>query len=338
MQTAIALMLLIVAIATAPASEIAMDFTGSSGNLFQANSTFGWSFEVHQPIRVDRLGFFDDFASHGPGIQFDHLVRIWTDDADRTLLTGATVTNSSQVEPTTADNGQWLVEPISPIVLRRGEYVIGADDPGCTSGTCDRIRFLTTTTSIPQISFGMVRNSGTPGFPQATGIGRDAGYFGPTFWATALPGPDLNLDDRVSCVDVDALVAAIAGGDSNPAYDMTGDGNVDQQDLTEWLFQAGERNLGPGKSYLVGDANLDGSVDGQDFVTWNTNKFTATPAWCSGDFDANGFVDGQDFVGWNTNKFTSADGQTIAIPEPTAAILASICLLFVGGRRQNPAW
>jgi hypothetical protein len=59
----------------------------------------------------------------------------------------------------------------------------------------------------------------------------------------------------------------------------------------------------------LGDANLDGFVDGLDFIIWNDHKFTAEAAWCAGDFNADGFVDGQDFIVWNANKFTSADGM-----------------------------
>ena len=99
---------------------------------------------------------------------------------------------------------------------------------------------------------------------------------------------------------------------------MTGDGLVDQADLDEWLYQAGDQNLGPGRAYLAGDANLDGVIDGQDFVTWNANKFTSTGAWCAGDFNASGEVDGQDFLLWNHNKFTGAPAAPAAVPEPEA--------------------
>ena len=77
--------------------------------------------------------------------------------------------------------------------------------------------------------------------------------------------------------------------------------------------------MASGNPYLLGDANLDGTVDGQDFVQWNANKFSSMPAWCAGDFNADGTVDGQDFVIWNNNKFTTADQQ--AVPEPALSLL-----------------
>ncbi|MEM8679376.1 MAG: hypothetical protein AAGF97_08495, partial [Planctomycetota bacterium] len=80
-----------------------------------------------------------------------------------------------------------------------------------------------------------------------------------------------------------------------------------------WLVEAGDVNLGA--PYLVGDADLNGVVDGQDFVTWNASKFTVHPAWCAGDFTADGLVDGQDFIAWNDNKFTSS--TVPPVPEPS---------------------
>ena len=77
-------------------------------------------------------------------------------------------------------------------------------------------------------------------------------------------------------------------------------------------MEAGEANLGSGRRYLAGDANLDGVVDGQDFIAWNNNKFSNTAAWGAGDFNADGAVDGQDFIIWNNNKFQTSDAQPLA--------------------------
>jgi hypothetical protein len=143
---------------------------------------------------------------------------------------------------------------------------------------------------------------------------------------TSLPG-DFDDNGLFECDDVDALVASIAAGNNEPAFDLTGDNAVDNADLVEWLALAGAENLASGDSYLMGDANLDGNVDGVDFVNWNNNKFTSNAAWCSGDFDASGIVNGADFVIWNSNKFTTADGVQ-AVPEPTGlvSLLVGLCL------------
>ena len=151
--------------------------------------------------------------------------------------------------------------------------------------------------------------------------------------------PDFNQDNVLNCSDVDALVAAIVNTPTNLLYDVSGDGTVSASDLTTWLAAAGAVNLASGNSYLVGDANLDGVVDGQDFIRWNTNKFTSLASYCSGDFNADGVIDGQDFIRWNTNKFTSAAAAGTAVPEPSSMglMLVMSALLFVASRSQRQA-
>ena len=126
-----------------------------------------------------------------------------------------------------------------------------------------------------------------------------------------MPDPDFNDDGIFDLLDIDALVAAIASQTNNPAFDLTGDGIVDLADRDARLAAAGKANLGAGRAYLLGDANLDGRVDGSDFGIWNANKFTSVAAWSHGDFNANGVVDGSDFGIWNGNKFTSAAGLSL---------------------------
>jgi hypothetical protein len=122
---------------------------------------------------------------------------------------------------------------------------------------------------------------------------------------------DFNGDGALDCDDIDQLVAAVASGSTSSMWDANGDGSVNLDDVNEWVL-----NL---KGTLLGDANLDGQVDGLDFVAWNTNKFTPHSTWCGGDFDASGAVDGLDFVIWNTNKFQSA--SPVTVPEPAGMIL-----------------
>ena len=142
---------------------------------------------------------------------------------------------------------------------------------------------------------------------------------------------DFNDDGDFDCGDVDPLVAAISAATNDIAFDITNDGLVDTNDLEAWLVIAGAANVAAtsGNPYLKGDANLDGIVDGVDFLEWNNNKFTAKPAWCSGDFNADGNINGGDFVIWNTNKFTSADAQASSVPEPSLPILMLACLTLL---------
>lgn len=161
------------------------------------------------------------------------------------------------------------------------------------------------------------------------------------FQGTASASGDFNGDGIFNCLDVDALVAHIATGGSNVAFDLSGDGLVDQTDLTQWRTIAGAINLPAGNPYRVADANLDGVVDGSDFGIWNSNKFTTTAAWCRGDFNADGVVDGSDFGLWNSNKFTSSDASR-SVPEPSWVVMLVLGLYaFLGfrtayaGRREG---
>lgn len=130
-----------------------------------------------------------------------------------------------------------------------------------------------------------------------------------------LPG-DFDNDGDYDCDDIDALVAAIAGNSTDLLYDLTGDGQVSLEDLDLWRVLGGAANLPSGNAYLPGDATLDGTVDGEDFLAWNAHKFSTTAAWCQGDFNADGNTDGADFIIWNANKFTSA---LLVVGRPPAA-------------------
>ncbi len=159
------------------------------------------------------------------------------------------------------------------------------------------------------------------------GVGRDGGdgeYVLSVDSGTGIDG-DFDDDGDYDCDDVNQLSNAIVFGGSVSQYDLSGDNILSLADITAWLSEAGEENLGSGRSYLQGDANLSAAVDGSDFGIWNANKFTSNANWCQGDFNASGAVDGSDFGLWNANKFTSSDagGRSnavgVAIPTATAS-------------------
>lgn len=129
---------------------------------------------------------------------------------------------------------------------------------------------------------------------------------------------DFNGDQVLDGNDIDLLVAAIVNG-GPIGFDLTGDGLVNLADRDQWLALAGALNLPSGHPYRLGDANLDGVVDGSDFGLWNSNKFTSIARWTRGDFTADGVVDGSDFGVWNANKFTAADSARPSRPEAVSA-------------------
>ncbi|MEM7315315.1 MAG: lamin tail domain-containing protein [Planctomycetota bacterium] len=124
---------------------------------------------------------------------------------------------------------------------------------------------------------------------------------------------DFDRDGDYSCSDINTLTSLIAANVNSPLFDLNGDGSLDLADRDAWLAEAGDEELGPGLSYQIGDANLDGASDISDFNIWNSNKFQASSAWCDGDFNSDGVVDISDFNAWNATKFTSA------FPQPSPA-------------------
>jgi lysophospholipase L1-like esterase len=138
---------------------------------------------------------------------------------------------------------------------------------------------------------------------------------------------DFNDDHVYTLADIDSLVSEIASSSDAAAFDLSGDGHVDADDLDIWRQVAGAANLPSGNAYLVGDANLDGVVDGSDFSLWNASKFTSTPRWSSGDFNADGFVDGSDFGLWNASKFQASAAVQSMVPEPSSIWLLGWLML-----------
>ena len=118
---------------------------------------------------------------------------------------------------------------------------------------------------------------------------------------------DFDGDGSCDIDDIDDLVMEIIAETNNMFFDLTFDGLVNLDDRDEWLVLAGAENLLSGNPYLFGDADLDGFVDGQDFIVWNGNKFTSTGKWSQADWNADGVTDGQDFIIWNGNKFQSSN-------------------------------
>lgn len=144
-----------------------------------------------------------------------------------------------------------------------------------------------------------------------------------------------------NCADINALGAAIAAGSTDLSFDMNGDGVLSLEDVTDagtgWLAVGGANNPGVtgGNPFLQADSNLDGTVDGPDFLLWNTNKF-GPASYCEGDWNVDGTADGPDFLVWNTNKFQSSDHAASAVPEPVgSALLVGLILAAAAYSRRD---
>lgn len=67
---------------------------------------------------------------------------------------------------------------------------------------------------------------------------------------------------------------------------------------------------------LPGDFNLNGRVDGADFLAWQRQKGQAVPKFSGADADGNGTVDGNDLGAWRTNF--GSESALGASPAPAA--------------------
>lgn len=122
--------------------------------------------------------------------------------------------------------------------------------------------------------------------------------------ALELPQPvtaDFNGDEVIDVDDVDALMAQIAAGTHESSFDLTADGQVDAEDLNEWLAIAASANLPPGATYFAGDANLDGLFDSSDLVqVFQRGEYEddadGNSEWSTGDWDADGDFTSSDLV------------------------------------------
>ena len=143
---------------------------------------------------------------------------------------------------------------------------------------------------------------------------------------------DCEVDDLDMLVSEGPIDVGVAVTPTNEQYDINGDGSIDLMDRDLWL-ELGATANGYDSPYKLGDANLDGTVDGQDFLAWNGAKFGASLLWSDANFNGDAVVDGQDFLAWNANKFTSSDA--VSVPEPASCAVLLALITMAGFRWRN---
>ncbi len=103
-------------------------------------------------------------------------------------------------------------------------------------------------------------------------------------------------------------------------YDLTSDGLLDGDDLTEML----DNILGT----ALGDFNLDGLVNGDDLTAWQDDYGTL--------YDGGDFLDWQVNLGFSNMALAALQAASATVPEPASALLLSLALGYASlGRRRR---
>ena len=137
------------------------------------------------------------------------------------------------------------------------------------------------------------------------------------------PEGDFNGNGELDVEDIDMLTAASASGENNAKFDLTGDGNVDTADVTNWVQDL--------RNTWAGDSNLDGEFSSSDFVTvFGAGLFEKDePAvWSQGDWNGDGLFNSSDFVAaFSEGGYEKGPRPLAAVPEPTAIAMVFVSLL-----------
>ena len=153
---------------------------------------------------------------------------------------------------------------------------------------------------------------------------------------------DFDSNDVCDAADIDLLFASgdVSEGVPVPpgdvAFDINGDGIIDNGDADQWLAAAASENgfAGP---FPRGDANLDGTVDAADLNALALNWRGSDAVWSGGDFTGDGNVTAEDLnelaLKWRSSLPLASRTETI--PEPSTGLLASFGMLAVLVLRQQ---
>ena len=145
---------------------------------------------------------------------------------------------------------------------------------------------------------------------------------------------DFNQDSVLDAQDIDQLVAQIQSGQYDGEFDSNNDGQLNSQDLTNWVHQV--------KGTWIGDANLDGEFNTGDLVTvFQAGHFedgiAMNSGWEQGDFNGDQEVDTGDLVAaFQDGGFEKGPrAAAVAVPEPSTCVLAMVATCAIAWRSRR---
>ena len=150
--------------------------------------------------------------------------------------------------------------------------------------------------------------------------------------------PDTTVIDALEEIRVTMFLGDFTFANGSPA--TLGGGNLLVDNILVELFpDMAAANATPNPNpdpildetpFVVGDADGDGDVDGNDLIAVQVNFGSVDPL--VGDADGDGDVDADDLVAVRTNFGVP---QSAAVPEPTAAALAALAVAMAATRRAR---
>ena len=150
--------------------------------------------------------------------------------------------------------------------------------------------------------------------------------------AVGIPG-DFNGSGDLDAGDVDLLIADKIAGSNTATFDLTGDGLVNEADLSNWISVV--------RNTWVGDSNLDGEFNSSDFVAvFGIGKFETgeQASFAEGDWNGDGVFSSGDFVAAFTDGGFELGPKPAAaqVPEPggIALLILGVCGLLSHARRR----
>lgn len=125
--------------------------------------------------------------------------------------------------------------------------------------------------------------------------------------------------------DLDSLVEQIATGTGEPSFDVTQDGLLTAEDITDWLAQASQRD---GREYRFGDINLDGRVSAFDLNVVSNRWQQTARLWTEGDLNGDSFVNAHDLNALG-KQWSPLVAMALPVPEPDSLWLVACAAVFL---------